>query len=210
LYVRALLHGLCPAPPRVPALRAVLERAIAERGTAAVHRGLAAVDPPAAARIGRGDCVRLVRALEVALTTGTPLSRLQAEHAFGTEPYDALCVGLLRPVDELNARIDRRVVDMVRAGFLDEVRMLRRRGVAPGAPGLAAVGYREMLACADGALSLDEAIAAVARATRRFAKRQRTWFRRDRGIVWRHPTRDRARIDDEVAVFLAEGGRPSA
>jgi tRNA dimethylallyltransferase len=202
LYVRVLLRGLCPAPPRVPRLRAVLAELAAERGAAALHRGLVAVDPATAARVHPHDAVRIVRALEVALASGRRLSEWQAAHGFAEAPYDALVIGLARPVAELDARIAARARAMFAAGFLDEVRTLRARGVPADAPGLRTVGYRELLADGEGCDDEAVALAAVVRATRRFAKRQRTWFRREAGIVWRHPEHDRVAIAAEVTAFL--------
>jgi tRNA dimethylallyltransferase len=200
LYVRALLRGLCPAPPRAPALRAELEAALAAEGSGALHRRLAAVDPAAAARVAPRDTVRIVRALEVALATGVPLSRWQAEHGFAERPYEALVLGLARPMPELDARIEARANAMVAAGFLDEVRALAARGVV-----VDAVGYREMLACVEGRTDVATAVAATVRATRRFAKRQRTWFRREPGVVWHHPDAD---LDAIVATTTAFVARP--
>src|SRR2546428_203759 len=143
LYVRALLGGLCPAPPRVTALRA----ALAEEAAPALHRRLRALDPAAAARIAPGDRVRIVRALEVALVSGVPLSRWQAEHRFGEPAYDALLIGLARPTAELDARLAARArVRGARAAatrtYLDFERPLepldaevaRLAGVSPGTP----------------------------------------------------------------------------
>jgi len=209
LYVRVLVHGLCPAPPRVPALRAALARMIAARGVPALHRGLTALDPEAAARIAPTDAVRIVRALEVGLSTGVRLSRWQAEHRFAESPYDALVIGLGRAPAELAARIAARAEAMVAAGWLDEARAVRRRGLAADAPGLRAIGYPEMLACVDGRLELAQAVAATVGATRRFAKRQRTWSRREPAVVWRHPDDDAARIAVETERFLAAGNRPA-
>ena len=209
LYVRALLHGLCPAPPRVPALRAALGHLVAERGAPAVHRGLAALDPVAASRIGPNDAVRIVRALEVGIATGRRLSAWQAAHRFAGSAYDALVIGLGRPVPELDARIARRAREMVAAGFRDEVAALCARGVPADAPGLRTVGYAEMRAWSEGRLADDVALAALVRATRGFAKRQRTWFRHEPDVLWRHPERDRARLADEVGTFLARGVRPA-
>jgi tRNA dimethylallyltransferase len=200
LYVRVLLRGLCPAPPRVPAVRATLEETIAEHGTPALHARLAALDPDTARRVGPRDAARIVRALEVALTTGVPLSRWQAEHAFGEHPYEALVIGLARPVAELDDRIATRARAMLEGGFLDEVRRLHARGVV-----VDAVGYREMLACVTRGSDVDAALAATVLATRRFAKRQRTWFRREPGVVWRHPEREHASITALVEAFLAGG-----
>jgi len=200
LYVRALLGGLCPAPPRVPAVRAVLAQLAHVDGAPALHRRLVAVDPTAAARIAPHDVVRSVRALEVALTTGRRLSEWQDAHRFRDAPYDALVIGLARPGAELAGRIEARARAMVAGGFLEEVRTLRAR-VSLDAPAFRAVGYREMLDCVAGDVDFDVALDAMVRATRRFAKRQRTWFRAESAVVWRHPDDD-ARIVAEVAAFL--------
>src|SRR5438094_2071473 len=200
LYVRALLGGLCPAPPRVPAVRAVLAQLVHVDGAPALHRRLVAVDPTAAARIAPYDGVRSVRALEVALTTGRRLSEWQDAHRFRETPYDALVIGLARPAAELAGRIEARARAMVAGGFLEEVRTLRAR-VSLDTPAFRAVGYREMLDCVAGHVDFDVALDAMVRATRRFAKRQRTWFRAESAVVWRHPGDD-ARIVAEVAAFL--------
>src|SRR5438874_283585 len=141
LYVRALLRGLCPAPPRAPALRATL----AQEDAPALHRRLGVLDPVAAARIAPTDARRIVRALEVALVSGVPLSRWQAEHRLAEPAYDALVIGLARPTAELDARIAARARAMLEAGFLDEVRALGRRGLGAAAAGLAGAspGTRE-------------------------------------------------------------------
>jgi len=149
-----------------------------------------------------------VRALEVALVSGVPLSRWQAEHRFGEPAYDTLLIGLARPTAELDARIAARARAMLEAGFLDEVRALRGRGLGAAAPGLSAVGYRELLACVEGRTDLATALAAMVRATRQFAKRQRTWFRREPAIVWRHPEREAGTIAAVVEAFLA-GAAPA-
>src|SRR5438552_9133798 len=142
LYVRVLLRGLCPAPPRVPALRAALDATMARAGLDALYAQLVQIDPDAARRLAPRDRVRIVRALEVALATGVPLSRWQAEHGFGERPYETLVIGLARPTGELDARIRTRVDAMVASGFVDEVRALAARGIVSDA-----LGYREMLAC---------------------------------------------------------------
>ncbi len=188
LYVRALLGGLCPAPPRVPAVRAVLAQLAHVDGAPALHR------------IAPHDVVRSVRALEVALTTGRRLSEWQDAHRFRETPYDALVIGLARPAAELAGRIEARARAMVAGGFLEEVRTLRAR-VSLDTPAFRAVGYREMLDYVAGDVDFDVALDAMVRATRRFAKRQRTWFRAESAVVWRHPGDD-ARIVAEVAAFL--------
>ena len=198
LYVRALLRGLCPAPPREPAVRAALEGELRREGTGALHRRLVALDPERAARVAPRDAVRVVRALEVVLTTGVPLSRWQAEHGFRERPYEPLVIGLARHVAELDERIAVRARAMVARGLLDEVRALGARGVA-----VDALGYREMRAHLDGRIDLGAAVDATVRATRRFAKRQRTWFRHEPGIVWRHPEAEVESIAAMTDAFLA-------
>jgi tRNA dimethylallyltransferase len=205
LYVRALLRGLCPAPPRVPAVRAALEATIVRDGLEALRTELVRIDPETARRLGPRDRVRILRALEVARATGVPLSRWQAEHGFRERPYEALVIGLARPTAELDDRIRARVDAMVASGFVEEVRAVAARGVVSDA-----LGYREMLACVEGRTDLATAIRATALATRRFAKRQRTWFRGEPGIVWRHPEHDRASIVAAVEEFIAGAPGPLA
>jgi len=210
LYVRALLRGLCPAPPAAPQLRATLTRLAAAEGTPALHRRLAALDPRTAARVHPRDAVRIVRALEVGLVSGRRLSEWHEGHRFTAGPYDPLIIGLAWPVPALDERIAARTRAMIDAGFLDEVRDLARHGVPAESPGLQAVGYRELRACLEGRLDLPQALDITVRATRRFAKRQRTWFRREPGILWRHPEEERGRIGAEVEAFLRGETGPAA
>jgi tRNA dimethylallyltransferase len=206
LWLRVLLRGLCPAPPRAPRLRRVLQAKAAAEGSPALHRWLAALDPASAARVHPNDPVRIVRGVEVALASGVPLSRWQAGHAFGDAPFEALVLGLAWPTAALDARIAARAETMVADGFVDEVRALRASGLGADAPGLAAVGYREMLAHVEGRTDLATALAATVRATRQFAKRQRTWFRREPGVVWHPGDAEVATIVDAVRAFVG-GGR---
>jgi tRNA dimethylallyltransferase len=203
LYVRALLYGLCPAPPRAPAVRDALRGLAARAGMGELHRLLRRLDPAAAARIHANDAPRLVRALEVPLTSGRPLSAWQAEHGFAAPAYDALVLGLAVPVATLDARIAARVQGMVDAGFVDEVRTMLDRGLDDEAPGWNAVGYRELRAYVEGRTPLGDAVAATVLATRRFAKRQRTWFRGEPAVSWRDPATERARILAETREFFA-------
>jgi tRNA dimethylallyltransferase len=176
---------------------------VTAEGPPALHRWLAALDPATAARVHPNDPVRIVRGVEVALASGIPLSRWQARHAFGDAPYEALVLGLAWPTADLDERIRRRANEMVAAGFVDEVRALRASGLGADAPGLAAVGYREILAHVEGRTDLATAVAATVRATRQLAKRQRTWFRREPGVVWHPGGTDAAAIVDAVRAFVA-------
>jgi len=183
LYVRAVLDGLgIPEVPPDEALRAEFEAYAAEHGADALHARLAAVDPVAAQRIDRRNVRRVVRALEVCLVTGRPISALQQATP---PPYRILRVGLTRPRAALYARIDERVEAMVQRGLLEEVRGLIDAGYSPQLPALTGLGYRQMIHYVQGELSFDEAVAAIKHQTRRFVHQQNTWFRLDdERIVW--------------------------
>ncbi len=184
LWVRALIFGLAEAPRGDDELRA-RHRAWAEReGRAALHERLAQVDPSSAARLSPNDFVRVSRALEVFEITGRPLSEVQAEHGFREPRYAARLVGVAREKPELDALIATRVRGMLEAGWLDEVRSLQARGLGE-ARAMGSVGYRQVAeALAAGTQDDTEALTdAVVRATRVFARRQRTWLR-DQPVEW--------------------------
>jgi tRNA dimethylallyltransferase len=200
LYVRVLLRGLCAGSVRDEPLRRWLVRFVSGSGAEA-RRWLLRLDPAAADRIHRNDHVRMVRALEVALGTGRPLSGEQAAHGFAAARYDALVVGLAVPQAALQARIAARAHDMVARGWLEEVATLHR-DQPPDAPAWQTLGYRELRAHLAGETSLAEALAATVSATRRFAKRQGTWFRREADVCWHDPVQEREGVLDVAAAFL--------
>ncbi len=202
LYVRALLRGLFPAPPRDPELRARLHADEERGGPGTLHRRLAGVDPDAAAHLHPNDLLRIVRALEVEALTGRPISAWQREHRFPGGDVDALVLGCRRSRDELAARIERRCDAMLAAGLLDEIRALWARGYDPELAPLQSVGYREMGEYLRGTTEYERARAAFARATRRLAKRQRTWFRADPTTLWLHPDCDRDALLARAAAWL--------
>ncbi|MDT8441023.1 MAG: tRNA (adenosine(37)-N6)-dimethylallyltransferase MiaA [Desulfuromonadales bacterium] len=184
LYIRALTEGLLDAPAADPRLRAEL-RAIAEsEGSAVLHRRLAEVDPVAAVRLHPNDLVRIERALEVHALTGRPLSQLQQEHAFAQRRYRTLKIGLDLDRQELIARIDRRATRMFAEGLLDETRRLLAAGYDPASTALRTIGYRQAVAVLRAEMTEAEALDDLQRATRRYAKQQLTWFRRDKSIIW--------------------------
>jgi len=182
-YVRALLWGLFPEPPRDPALRAELTRDWAA-SPAEVRARLAALDPAAAARIAPADRQRTLRALEVCLASGRPMSELWREHDRTRPRYDALVLGLDLPRSELRARIAARVESMFASGLLQEVEGLLRAGVAPRAHSLKAIGYRECCGALSGEWTVAEAVERSIVATRRLAKRQMTWLRAEADVEW--------------------------
>ncbi|MCX8073768.1 MAG: tRNA (adenosine(37)-N6)-dimethylallyltransferase MiaA [Candidatus Binatia bacterium] len=186
LYVRVLRGGLFPGPARDPELRAAwMAREVESPGF--LHRCLAAVDPVSAARLHPRDHVRLIRALEVYEKTGRPMSWWQAQHRFGTGRYPLVLLGVSVPRAELYRRIDARCRAMVASGLVEEVRRLYAQGYGPELPALQSLGYREIGAYVRAEMGLEEAIAAMARETRRFAKRQLTWFRREPVVEWLPP-----------------------
>lgn len=184
LYIKALVDGLFPGPGRDPVLRAALEAEAAEKGLEALFRELEEVDPGYARKVRGRDRVRIIRALEVYRLTGRPLS----EHFLGTASptggYRTVRIGLELDRPALRRRIEDRVDRMFERGLVDEVRGLLRRGVGEDAPPFKALGYRHVLAYLRGDRTLDEAKSLTKQDTRRYAKRQMTWFRKMDGVVW--------------------------
>jgi tRNA dimethylallyltransferase len=183
LYFRALFRGLFEGPPRDEALRARLQ-ALAERhGDARLHRLLRRSDPAAASRIAPRDRVRIVRALEVRLRTGRPISEHHRTSGRPLEGYGALFLGLDPGRERLREAVAARTRRMLEAGLIEEVRgLLGRHG--PSLRPLRAVGYRQAADVLAGRLPADRLEAEIVKETLRFAKRQRTWFRKEPGIRW--------------------------
>jgi tRNA dimethylallyltransferase len=178
LYARAFAGGLVDVGSADPALRAELRRRPLEELRAELEQR----DPESARRIAPRDRVRLERALEAQARTGAPTSQLRDAHGFADQPYDVRWIGLDLPRERLWARLEARVSGMLASGWVDEVRTLRaiHGDVRP----LRAIGYREIGAFLDGQLAADDLATRIALATRRYAKRQRTWFRAEPGLRW--------------------------
>jgi tRNA dimethylallyltransferase len=186
LYVRAVLDTL-DFPGTAPDLRARLEEELAAVGAAALHARLAAADPLAAAAILPTNGRRIVRALEVLTLTGRPFAASLPEHRYAYDDVVQIGLGLPRPL--LDERITRRVDRMWERGLVDEVRGLVRRGLRDGRTARRALGYQQVLRMLDGDWTEDDARRETVRATRRFARRQDSWFRRDRRVAWLDATR---------------------
>jgi tRNA dimethylallyltransferase len=184
LYLRALFQGISPMPPGDPEVRQRLRERLAEEGLPALVQELWRLDPPTAARLKPGDTQRVMRALEVALVAGRPLSAFLAEQPFGSQRIAVINVGLTVPRSILYDQIAGRVARMVEEGWLEEVAGLLRQGLSPGLPAFQAIGYRQLVRHLRGEGSLDEAIGETVKATRRFAKRQETWFRKESDVTW--------------------------
>ncbi|HUM13082.1 MAG TPA: tRNA (adenosine(37)-N6)-dimethylallyltransferase MiaA [Myxococcaceae bacterium] len=179
LYIRALLHGLTDTPPD-PEVRRALEEEARRVGPEAMHRRLAEVDPDAAARLAVADVLRVVRALEIHATTGALPSKLRAAHGFEPARHPARIFFLEPPREDLEARIAERTRAMFARGLVAETERLVALGFRHAAP-MRSVGYRQALAVVDGAMTAGEAERETFLETRRYAKRQRTWFRREPG-----------------------------
>ena len=193
LYLKALRYGLFPGPARDATVRRRLE-AEEDAAPGALHRRLSASDPVTAARLHPHDRVRLIRALEVQLLTGRPMSAWQREHGFCATAVSMTVIGLTLERTRLRARIAERCRAMVEAGLIEEVRGLWARGYDRTLPILRTIGYREMGAVAAGEATLDEALGAMIRATCQLAKRQLTWFRADPTIRWFEAEHDRSAV----------------
>jgi tRNA dimethylallyltransferase len=176
-YIRAVVESW--EIPRVapnPALRSVLDGWARDLNQDGLHDRLRVLDPEAAANIDPRNVRRTIRALEVILTTG---QRFSSQRQRGTLLYRLLQIGLIRPRQELYARIDERIQAMLDAGLVDEVRSLLEQGYSPDLPSLSAIGYREIVAYLQGKISLEEAVIQIKRQTRVFVRRQANWFKAD-------------------------------
>lgn len=201
LYMKALTRGLCPGPSADPDLRRQLLKDMERHGVAWLHAELSRVDPSCAARIHPNDRQRLLRALEVYRSTGIPLSHWQNTHGFRQPLYTAIKIALYRDRNDLYARIDQRVLQMVDQGLLEEVRRLLHMGYPCSLKPMQSLGYRHMCQYLAAEMSLEEAVRTMQRDTRRYAKRQITWFRGDSEFRWFH-AEARQEIFDAVLSAL--------
>lgn len=184
LYLRALLEGLADAPARSGELRARLEAGANAHSLQYLHRVLRRLDPEAALRIGSRDRPKMIRAIEVCLLTGRSLSEVHRSGRTPLEGYHPIRIGLQPPRAALYDRIDKRVHSMLDRGWLDEVASLVRDGVPLQSKPFDFIGYSELRAHLEGTVTLAAATKAIAQSTRRYAKRQLTWFRREPLVHW--------------------------
>ncbi|MGZ5497542.1 MAG: tRNA (adenosine(37)-N6)-dimethylallyltransferase MiaA [Candidatus Aminicenantales bacterium] len=187
LYIKALVDGLFPGPGRDPAVRAALEAEAAGKGLDTLFRRLEAVDPDYAKKVRSRDRVRIIRALEVHITTGRPISEHFRETRSPVIGRTVVLLGLKLEREALCRRIDERVERMFARGLVDEIRGLLERGVRETATPFKALGYSHVLRHIRGEIGLEEAVALTQTDTRQYAKRQMTWFRKMTGVVWFSP-----------------------
>lgn len=185
LYVNAVLEGWrIPEAPPDPAFRQQMEQIAASEGNETLHRRLVQIDPVAAGRIPPANLRRIIRALEIHRQTGQRMTDLEGKDP---PPYRIFKIGLTLPREDLFARIDARVEEMIRAGLVDEVQHLLAHGVRRDAPAMSAIGYPEIVACLDGQTTLEEAIERIKFHTHRYARHQLTWLRRMDDVLWVDP-----------------------
>ncbi|WP_433893155.1 tRNA (adenosine(37)-N6)-dimethylallyltransferase MiaA [Streptomyces sp. CA-111067] len=201
LYVRAAIDDL-EFPGTDPAVRARLEAELDMRGPGALHARLAAVDPAAGRAILPSNGRRIVRALEVVEITGRPFTANLPDAGAGRSLYDTVQIGIAFPRPELDERITQRVDRMWAAGLVDEVRALEAAGLREGRTASRALGYQQVLGVLAGERTEDQARAETVRATKRFARRQDSWFRRDGRVRWL--TARGTELADQALVLLEE------
>lgn len=201
LYIKALTEGLLEAPSADQALRDHLHARAEDEGRAALHEELARVDPESAARLHPNDLLRIVRALEVYEQSGRPLSALQDDHGFRSQPYRTIKICLNLERDLLYQRINRRAVVMLEQGLLEEAESLLKAGYDPALKTLRTIGYRQAFALLKGEMSYAEALDSLQQSTRRYAKQQLTWFRKDKSMIWLESSDDFVTIRELIDEF---------
>jgi tRNA dimethylallyltransferase len=204
LYLRALLLGLFEGPPRSAALRSRLRDMTRRRGREFLHRLLMRLDPFAAARIHVRDTQKIIRAVEVCLLARQPVSELQAQGRSGLRGFHVVKIGLAPQRAELVERINTRVIRMFDRGLVGETRAaVARSPDASRLKPLGALGYRQACAVLLNGISREEAIRSTQTATRQYAKRQMTWFRRESDVTWFAGFGDNEAIQARVFAWLA-------
>jgi tRNA dimethylallyltransferase len=215
LYVHTLLRGLCDAPSANHALRARLESEAREEGADRFYARLVAVDPATASKLHPRDTSKIIRALEVYQLSGRSMSEFQRQHGFAERPFSALVIGLDRDRRHLYRRIEERIDLQLANGLLEETRRLLDEGYRREGSAMKGLGYRHVAEYLAGECDQAEMVRRFKRDTRRFSKRQMTWFKRDPEIVWikieesEAPDQTAARAIDRIGHFLNTLGRIS-
>jgi tRNA dimethylallyltransferase len=208
-YQRALFGGLAPIPAVPAAVRRTWRERLAADGLGPLAEELARVDPETAKRLAAGDTQRILRALEVAAATGRPLSEWQAR-AVEESPLEVIRLGLTLPRPILYDRIGTRVDEMLAAGWVAEVEDLFASAGCADLPAFQAIGYRQLIGYVQNRWGLSEAIEETVRATRRYAKRQETWFRKEADIAWFPATELEQQLPDILKFLMSVDFRGGA
>jgi tRNA dimethylallyltransferase len=202
LYLRALLEGLADVPQRSDELRERLRHTAREHGPGHLHRILARLDGEAAQNISAADEQKLIRAIEVCLLAKTPLTKLHRSGRAPLQGWRVLKIGLAPDREALYARIHARTDAMLANGWLEEVRSLRDKDMAKNVKPFDFIGYRELREVLQGRFTMAEARSAIQQATRRYAKRQITWFRRESAVHWLAGFGDQANVQKDALAWL--------
>jgi tRNA dimethylallyltransferase len=184
LYLKALTRGLFYGPSSDNGLRLLLHKRVEAEGSNHLHCQLQKLDAQAASKIHPRDIFRIIRAMEVYFQVRRPISEFQREHGFQERPYEVFKAGLTLPRDELYRRIESRTDEMIKMGWVEEVKSLLNDGHPPDLKPFQSLGYKYLVSFLLGKISLQEAIRIIKRDTRRYAKRQLTWFNADPEINW--------------------------
>lgn len=206
-YIKALLFGLFDARPPDPQIRQRFENQADTEGTSGLFDALKRSDPESAARIHPNDRFRIIRALETLESTGRPISDLQQRHGFAEKRFETFKIGLEIARDKLYASINQRVETMIAIGLLEEVQSLLARGYGAELKSMQSIGYRHMVDYLADKTPWDETVTLMKRDTRRYAKRQFTWFKSDPEIVWSTPE-NVERLVPAIEAFLEKGTLP--
>ena len=210
LYLRALLEGLAEVPQRSEELRERLRATVEEHPPGHLHRVLRRLDPEAAGKIAPTDEQKIIRAVEVCVLTRKPISEVHRTGRVPLEGWRVLKVGLMPPREKLKECIHARADAMLEQGWMREVQALLKSGLSEDSKPFDFIGYRELRAVLRGEIALEEARGAIQQATRRYAKRQLTWFRKEPGVRWFSGFGDDAGVQAGVLEWLHAEGLLSA
>jgi len=191
LYIKVLIRGIFKGPKADIKLREKLKKEAEVFGDTYLYKRLKEIDPPMAQKIHIHDMFRIIRALEVYQITGKPLSKFQQEHNFCDNPYEVLKIGIGNERESLYLKINKRVNEMIEDGLVDEVRALLKRGYGPGLKAMQTFGYKQICDYVLNGVNFDESVKLTKQDTRRYAKRQITWFKRDGEIAWFNPDEEK-------------------
>lgn len=202
LYIKALTRGLFKGPGADQELRRVLRKKAVITGNDYLYKELSELDPVTAARLHPNDSFRIIRAIEVCRLTKKPLSEYHEKHGFKDSPFDIFKIGLYIDRQDIYSRIEKRVDRMIAIGLVDEVKCLLDMGYTRDLNSMQGLGYKQINGYLSGEFSLDEAILQVKQDTKRYAKRQMTWFRADPEINWYEYPYDYQGIIQKTKGFL--------
>ena len=203
LYLRALLGGLFPGPQRSEELREKLRERVALKGSAYLHRILSRLDSTVAAKIHSNDVPKLIRAIEVCVTSRQKMSELWEKGRDSLKGFRVLRLGLDPPRQDLYGRINQRAGQMFESGLVEETRQLVTK-YGESAPPLNALGYRQAMQIIRGEMDYSAALQATQQAHRNYAKRQMTWFRREPDVVWLKGFGDDVRIQQQAIILIED------